>query len=150
MARHRYGALASGDLRAMPQYIAYTSPENEPPAMPLVRLTLRGAKENEEHLEFRQDAVLIGAAAEYDLRLPSESASPLIAIATVVPEGLKIRRLNNSNSHSQREMILRVHDECALGAYHLRLEFLADNTLRAVRKVLPASAAGIATLKEQL
>lgn len=144
--------MGSGDLRAMPQFIAYTSRPTKPATPPLVRLTLRDSEGMEKRLEFQQDSILIGTIPGCDLQLPGDLTPHLIAVATVVSEGLKIRGL--ANTESARETILRVHDRWTVGKYHVTLDLLANNTLSEARKGAPSEPsphlADITAFREQL
>jgi hypothetical protein len=139
----------------MPQFIPY-GPQDVRPAMPLVRLALRGPDGQETRLEFRQDTILIGATAGCDVQLPDNNLPPLLAVATVCPEALRFRALHKGlvfrvNGEITDHATLRVRDEWSCGDHHLRLDFLADATLAAVVK--PAHhqpQADVAKLKAQL
>src|SRR6476619_4894733 len=84
-----------GTVRAMPQFIPYAPQEarstTAPP--PLVRLALRGPDGKDMRLEFRQDSLLIGSTPGCDIQLSGGSVPLLVAIATVVPGGLRFRAL---------------------------------------------------------
>jgi hypothetical protein len=145
----------TGAVRAMPQFIPYSPQEARTARPPLVRLALRGSDGKETRLEFRQDTIVIGTASGCDVQLPGGRLPLLVAVASVVSEGLHFRALQpglpfHLNGQSADEVTLRLRDEWSCGEYHLRLDFLSATTLSSARDTEPGTTPPeIADLKAQ-
>jgi uncharacterized small protein (DUF1192 family) len=143
----------TGAVRAMPQFIPYAPQESRTARPPLVRLALRGPDGKETRLEFRQDTIVIGTASGCDVQLPGGRLPLLVAVASVVSDGLQFRALQSGlpfhlNGQPTEAVTLRVRDEWSCSEHHLRLDFLSATTLSSARDTV-ATPPEVADLKTQ-
>lgn len=111
----------------MPQFIPNVlSTTKGPTSAPLVRLSVRGIDGVEVRHEYRSDAIVMGTAPGCDLQLPGQDVAGLLAVASVVPGGLRIRRLDQPGGPAS---VVRAKQEWSLGPFQVRLDFLAETTL---------------------
>lgn len=114
--------------------------------MPLVRMSLRGPDLQEPKQEFRQDSVLIGSLPCCDWKLPEGKASFPLAIASVAQGGVRIRLLEST----EPARLLKVRDECQIGSFTLRLDFLAETSLSHARQQQAVIPVEVTELQAQL
>ncbi len=137
---------SGGTTRNMPQFIPHSPATKPGTSLPLVRLTVR-TDQGEQKYEFRQDAIVIGGISHADI--PASDTTSLLAIASVVPGGLRFRQFDATQSVS----FLKVKQELTLGPITIKLDFLADIPLSALRSTpasAPLPAGELSELKAQL